>query len=347
MTVVVARWLALAAWLPVVFGAEETMYHNPVIRADTPDPGVLSFNGRYYVVATSANNSVTEKYPIYESSNLVDYSFVGYVFPTAESRPTWAVMDYWAPEIHVVPLSGSMLAYFTARNTEGRLCIGVAESLSGTPAGPFQDSGACIVEHNYHGIIDATFFYDAPSNSQWLLFKLDGNDKGEPTPIYIAKLDESGKQVVGDWIELIRNDEEWESMLVEAPWLIRYEDAYYLTFSGSMGFYYAVGVAKSTSLTGPYTKFAGNPMLHTDYEKTPEPSHVPGLVGPGHSSMLETAPGSWVMWYHVWPNDVEINFSQTRYTAMDAVQWKEVDGELWPIIEGSVPSESFVPVPDY
>jgi beta-xylosidase len=319
-------------------------YRNPVILEDTPDPGVFQYNGSYYVIATSAQNYVTAKYPIYKSTDLVNYELVSYVFPSPEYYPPWVTNDYWAPELHEIPKTGEILAYYTARRYDGHLCIGVARSTTGLPEGPFQDLGV-LVDDPYYGVIDATFYYDAKSDQQYVIFKIDGNDKGDPTPIYIAELDDSGTRVVSSWTKLIVNDVAWESMLVEAPWIVEYNNEYYLLYSGSMGFYYAVGVAKSKSIMGPYTKFANNPILHTDYEKTPEPSKIPGLVGPGHCSLLQTAPDTWVMWYHVWPNDVDINFGQPRYTAIDTVEWTTINGETWPVVKSGVPSEFYTPIP--
>lgn len=69
-------------------------------------------------------------------------------------------------------------------------------------------------------------------------------------------------------IELIRNDLNWEATCVEGPWIIVENEYYYLFYSANVfnvsG--YSIGVARSRSLFGPYTKF-GPPILHTDWNK--------------------------------------------------------------------------------
>lgn len=62
-------------------------FTNPVINADSPDPGVLYYNGYYYLVGTNSNSQGL--YVIRKSRDLVDWKEVGVVF-TNDDKPKWA-----------------------------------------------------------------------------------------------------------------------------------------------------------------------------------------------------------------------------------------------------------------
>lgn len=87
------------------------------------------------------------------------------------------------------------VAYFTARHTDGKLCLGAATSSSAT--GPFQDLGQPLVHDATMGMIDATELEDA-SATPYLVWKADGNAVGKATPIYGQKLDTAGTALVGN-----------------------------------------------------------------------------------------------------------------------------------------------------
>ena len=140
--------------------------------------------------------------------------------------------------MHVLT-SGKLALYFTARSkSNGRLCIGVAMAEdSSNPRAGFTDAlGGCLVS-NTLGAIDATFFKE---NSQdYLIWKIDGNSQGKPTPIMLQELDPSGTSFKEGSTakEILRDSLPWESTglwgLVEGPWIIHRGDWYYLFYSGS------------------------------------------------------------------------------------------------------------------
>jgi hypothetical protein len=48
-----------------------TSFNNPVIpNKNNPDPGVIEFNGVYYLVATANLYEEANKFPIYKSTDL-------------------------------------------------------------------------------------------------------------------------------------------------------------------------------------------------------------------------------------------------------------------------------------
>ena len=129
----------------------------------------------------------------------------------------------------------------------------------------------------------------------------------------------------------------WEHALVEGPWVVKHNNTFFLFYSAN-GFAsprYAIGVARSLSLLGDYSKnTAANPILHTNFSSVDPHS----LQGPGHCSVIHAPPyddHSWVIIYHAWHYD-HIGGGNPRVDAVDPVVW---GSDNWPYIaHGGVPS---------
>jgi beta-xylosidase len=102
-------------------------------------------------------------------------------------------------------------------------------------------------------VIDASFVRD-PDGTPYLLYKIDGNAHGQPTPIYLRELRGDGLGFADGAapVELLRNDPgSWEGGVVEAPWLVHHDGAYYLFYSGNVYDHrYRTGVARASAITG-------------------------------------------------------------------------------------------------
>ena len=90
---------------------------------------------------------------------MVTWQRRGWVFPRG-SWPSWAYIDMWAPEIHLV--NGTFTVYFTARSKKTKkLCVGVAFSVEPrNPFGPYQDIGYPLIQHKV-GILPFIHSYDS------------------------------------------------------------------------------------------------------------------------------------------------------------------------------------------
>jgi GH43 family beta-xylosidase len=293
------------------------LYVNPVIPTSCADPGVLRDGSQYVLSCTSGD--APNAFPLQTSTDLVHWSKVGSVFPTA-SKPKWAASDFWAPEIHHV--GTHYVAYFTARHTDGKLSIGAATA--GSATGPFVDLGQPLVHDPTMGMIDATEFA-AGDGTPYLVWKEDGNASGKPTPIYGQRLTSDGTALLGTRQTLITNDLGWEGGVVEGPWVVSHAGQYYLFYSGNSyaNATYAVGVARAQDPLGPYTK-AGDPILKSNAT----------WVGPGHCSVIDTPEGDTYMVYHAWPPAHD-----ARVTLVDAVHWDD-----WPSVP-EAPSVHSRPMP--
>jgi GH43 family beta-xylosidase len=298
-------------------------YQNPILAFDCPDPGVLaeaSDNGRrYYVTCTGG------PFPIRTSKSLLFWEDSGsFILPNG--KPAWAANGgrNWAPEIHRV--GNAYVAYYTTVNASDSLCIGA--STASSPLGPFKEGTKPLVEHP-HGVIDATFFEDE-GGARWLFFKNDGNGQTpqQPTLIYAQQLALDGLSFAAGSTpkEVLRNDVgTWEGHVIEAPWVVKRGQYYYLFYSGNVfDSNYRTGVARATKLTGPYTKF-GPPILANNAV----------WEGPGHGSVVHVGDLDYFV-YHAYPKGVG-----KRFTLLDRIDWK--DG--WPKIHDGTPSRSLQPGP--
>ncbi len=332
------------SWLPPGAAAEEIIpqaslralaseaaspkppYINPVTPFDCPDPGVLALEaGGYAMVCTGG------RFPVRRSDDLVLWEDSGAAI-LPDGKPAWAANGFrnWAPEIHRI--GAGYVAYFTSVNGADVLSVGAASASD--PFGAWSDRGGPLVEAAV-GVIDPSQFTDRDGR-QYLLYKIDGNSQGQPTPIYLRELAADGLSFAAGSqpVELIRNNPAtWEGGVVEGPWLIERGGTYYLFYSGNVYDHrYRTGVARSASLTGPYEKH-GAPILGNNER----------WVGPGHGSVVAVGGADYFV-YHAWTatpgggNDGAIG----RQVLVDRIAW-EADG--WPRINDGTPSRAPEPWP--
>jgi GH43 family beta-xylosidase len=164
------------------------------------------------------------------------------------------------------------------------------------------------------------------------LWKEDGNASGKPTPIRIAPLSADGLTVTGAATTLIENDRAWEGAVTEGPFMIEHAGQYVLFYSGNSyaNATYAVGAARASAPTGPFTKEPA-PILTTSSS----------WVGPGHCSVVDGPDGASVMVYHAWKAGCVNAPGCGRETMVDRVAW---DGSGAPSVQLS-PSANDRPAP--
>ncbi|MGE0327372.1 MAG: glycoside hydrolase family 43 protein [Polyangiaceae bacterium] len=296
------------------------LYANPVVDVDCPDPGVMLDGDTYYMACTPG-----PKYPLRSSKDLVHWQSEGSVFSDA-TKPSWGTGSFWAPELHKV--GSGYVVYFSAKSsTSGTFAIGAASASS--PTGPYTDIGQPLITEPSPGAIDAHYFR-ASTGKHYVLWKIDGNAVGQSTPIKIQELAADGLSVVGNATTLITNTASWEGALVEGPWMVEHGGEFFLFYSanGYASSSYAIGVAKSNSPTGPFTK-KGSPILVSKG----------AWAGPGHGSVLQGPSGDWVHIYHSWVAG-KIQQSPGRVVLVDRIQWSGG----WPLMRGA-PSSRSQPLP--
>ena len=310
--------LVLSFALPMTQAAAQprSNYSNPVMAGDYPDPSIIRVGEDYWATATTSHWAPL--FPILHSTDLVNWQVVG---AALQKRPDWSDGNYWAPEISFY--RGRYFIYYTGHKKGGSLCVAVMTANS--PRGPYTDHGPLICQDA--GSIDAMAVTDE-NGRRYLVWKEDGNSRNQPTPIWAQPLSTDGTRLVGERRELIRNTAAWESNLVEGPFILRRGDYFYLFYSGNAccgrGCNYAMGVARSRRLLGPWEKDPANPILKGNDD----------WKCPGHGSIVADTRGRDFLLYHAYhPKDFVY---AGRQALLDEVKWGS-DG--WPTInDGKGPS---------
>ncbi|MDX2138677.1 MAG: glycoside hydrolase family 43 protein [Chloroflexota bacterium] len=310
--------------------ADETL-RNPVISTNFPDPFILEVDDVYYAYSTGSSS---RNVPVATSTDLVRWTIGRDVLP---ALPRWVNLnrpDVWAPE--VLEIDGQYRLYYTARDrASGKQCIGLATS--DLPGGPFRDPSEApfICQSNVGGSIDPSPFRDQ-DGTLYLYWKNDGNCCMMATYVYVQELSPDGTTLVGEPIQLVRNDEGWEGPVVEAPTMWLNDGSYYLFFSGNVysSEAYAIGYALCAAAVGPCEDAPENPILSSDLESRPL------VLGPGHQTLLMDDAGDTWLFYHVWQVTDGGILTRTRQVWMDRLIW--IDDR--PTIQG--PTREVQPAPD-
>lgn len=302
--------LTLFLWSEQGF-SQGRLLPNPVLPGDRPDPTVVKIGEFYYASATS--NEWAPLFPIFKSDDLENWELINYVFP--EGAPSWAKNNFWAPELAYDEKQGKIYAYYTARDKESnRLSVAVASADS--PDGKFRDHGPLVAQEL--GSIDAFEARDE-NGKLFLLWKEDGNSKGQKTPIWAQEINEDRTQLLGEMKELFHNDQPWEGGLVEGIAVFQKNGYFYATYSArgccEITCDYVTGVARSKSLLGPWEKFDQNPVIQ-DNES---------WKCAGHGSVVEKDGEFWLL-NHAYNSIGSVYVG--RQGVLQKVEWT-ADG--WPV----------------
>ncbi len=282
--------------------ASARTYRNPLLPGHVmADPFVLRVDKQYYLYATTDGRG----YEAFVSGDLVNWESKGRAFNDPRGGD-------WAPEVfHHRGGDGNFYLYYTdtmpgPRRGPLEKQIGVAVAKS--PLGPFKDK-VVLATHS----IDAHLFQDDDGSLYLYYVNLSGGFKiiVQPMADPLNKKDEPKVliQPTADW-------EKRSGEVTEAPFLLKHKGTYYLMFSGSGADSpnYGVGYATSKSPTGPFVKYAGNPIAQRGGN----------VFGPGHHCVIEGPDGKLWMLYHQ-KQDAGQNWR--RFLALDPL-WFDEQGVL-------------------
>ena len=285
-------------------------------RVPLADPFILYENGTYYAYGTNSRVGIT----VATSTDLVHWKM-----DQGRSKDGLALhMDdsfgkkfFWAPEVYRV--DGRYVMYYSA---ETHVCAATADS----PLGPFrQAEKKPILER---GGIDNSLFIDDDGRA-WMVYV--HFDKGNV--IWLTEMEKDGLHAKpGTARMVLRAEKGWEIMnprcsVTEGPFIVKIGGTYVLTYSANdyRDRDYAVGVATARSLEGPWTKYAGNPILRRRF----------GLVGVGHHSLFKDADGKWRIVFHA-HNDDGKDAIQPRRMYIAGIYFKTVDGVPVPVVDDNL-----------
>ena len=300
-------------------------YRNPVMAGDFPDPTAVRIGPEYWAIATKSGGQPSP--PILRSPDLVHWTVAGYLYTSA---PAWSTgSQVWGPWLD--RRGDQYLVYYSARKKGGRPCVTVG--VSNQTIGPYTDVGPLICQPN--ASIDPSVVRNVHGRA-FLVWKENGGDS--PSSIWVQPLAADGLSVTGSAHKImVGSSKNWEHGLVEGPRIIRRHEWLYLFYSGGRccsppGCTYALGVARSKSIYGPWTRFKQNPVLKSDKE----------WLCPGHGALVQPPSGHWWLLYNGWRANAPP--SEGRQMLLDLVHWSRKE---WPFFKrGSRPLNSTQPVPD-
>ncbi|MDR7128617.1 beta-xylosidase [Algoriphagus sp. 4150] len=292
--------------------AQSRAFDNPVLAGDRPDPTVVQIGKYYYASATS--NEWAPLFPIFKSTDLVNWELVNYIFP--DGAPDWAKNNFWAPELSYDEKQKKIYAYYTARDKDSNL-LSVAVASADSPESKFTDHGPLVAQE--YGSIDAFEARDE-NGKLYVLWKEDGNSKGQKTPIWAQEVNEERTELTGEKHELFTNDQPWEGGLVEGVAIFQKNGYFYATYSArgccEITCDYVTGVARSKTLLGPWEKYDMNPVLKDN----------DNWKCAGHGTVVEKDGDFWML-YHAYNTEGSVYVG--RQGVLEKIEWTSDD---WPIL---------------
>lgn len=228
---------------------------------DGADPFILTYDNQYYLFFTSLEDG----FKCYSSSDLISWKDEGYALKRGEGilGDKW----YWAPEI--IYYKGLFYMVYVANE---HLSIATSKS----PKGPYYSNNNKFLGST--NMIDGHFFLDDDGKMYLFYVKFENANV-----IYMAEMNEEMNDIKEETERfVIRAEEPLEIIsgyeVAEGPFILKHNNKYYLTYSCNhyISPYYAIFLATSDKITGPYVKVKDNPILKKDEEK----------VGVGHHSFF-------------------------------------------------------------
>ncbi len=290
-------------------------FTNDLGITDIGDPFLLKISeNEYYLYCTSAEDG----FYCWRSEDMVNWTDKQMCYTRKED--SWGKDSFWAPE--VVAYQNQYYLYYTARNENGSLRIGLA--ISDTPNGPFLDiKNEPLMDFGY-ATIDGNVLIDE-DGFKYLYYARDCSENmvGDihTSQIYVVCLSDDMKSVVGEPIFLTTPQQQWECLSGdylwnEGPEVIKHNDTYYLTYSANYyaSSLYSIGYATSKSPLGPFVKAEENPILTS--------GELNDVSGTGHHSFVMSPDNSelWIA-YHSHTNvsnpsgDRKVNLARAGFTS--------------------------------
>lgn len=296
-------------------------------------------SGYFYLYCTNTQCEMGDKGmmydrgPIFRSSNLVDWTWVGSVFDGNSDALDWHDKNagVWAPSVIKV---GNRYNYYYSLSLWGDSNPGIGVATSPTPYGPWTHYGK-LLDQEMTGVkngIDPQPFYDGEN-----LYMIWGSFFG----IACTLLTDDGTELFyGDAVKehityLIEDNTDGE-MDVD----INYEGSYVIRREGKLYYFGSQGTClNSTASTYRVRagvcdnfgeKFATHDGITLDKEPYGEEVVSPSdkVAGVGHNTVVQDFAGEYWLFYHGY--DIEGEFGE-RIVFMDKLLWDE---NGMPYVEG-------------
>lgn len=253
-----------------------------IVKVPLGDPFIMLWEGKYYAYGTYSDNGIA----VFVSDDLLKWSSTTSL--ALHKDDVWADRWFWAPEVYHV--NGKFYMYYSA---DEHICVATSSS----PLGPFkQEIQKPMIEDEK--CIDNSLFID-DDGKPYLIF--DRFNDG--LNIWIAELESNLTEIKPATMKKCINvSQPWEEVwprVNEGSFIVKRNGVYYMTYSANSyeSQFYGVGVATATNITGPWTKYEGNPIFQK-----------PGnLVGVGHSAMFTDKEGKLRIVFHAHNSTAKIH----------------------------------------
>jgi len=241
-------------------------FQNPFFPG--ADPFLLTHEGKYYLYCTDESGLAPDGFLVYQSEDLIQWENKGYCL---HKDNVMGQHWFWAPEV-----SFHNGKFYMVYSAEEHIAVAVADS----PLGPF-----CQTEKRWlreEKAIDSHLFFDDDGTVYLYYVRFDGGNK-----IFAARMAPDLLEIEEEYDAcLIQAEEPWETvdcLVAEGPFVLKHKGLYYLVYSANhtRSKDYAVGYAVSETPAGPFRKFDGNPILHSNSI----------ACGVGHNSFAPTLDG--------------------------------------------------------
>ena len=284
------------------------------------DPFVLYDGGTYYAYGTGSADGI----PVMTSTDLENWTpNVGGAKGglALHKDDSFGERHFWAPEVYKVE-GGYAMCY----SAEEHVLFAFAKS----PLGPFvQEEKKPLFDFK---AIDGSIFRD-DDGRVWLFFvKVENGNV-----IYQVEMERDLRKCRPETMRKVFGaTEKWELRnpnchVAEGPFVVKVDGTYVLTYSanGYTDKDYALGAATAKSVEGPWTKYAGNPILRRRF----------GLVGTGHHSFFRDAQGKWKIAFHAHNTHDKIH---PRLMHIADVEFVDANGTVVPDIGSHIDAVSAV-----
>jgi beta-xylosidase len=279
------------------------------VKIPLGDPFIMLWEGRYYAYGTYSADGIM----VFVSDDLLSWQI-----PEGASsglalhkKDVWSDRWFWAPEVY--PINGKFYMYYSA---DEHICVAISDN----PLGPFkQETKKPMIENEK--CIDNSLFVD-DDGTPYLFF--DRFNDG--LNIWVAELEENLADIKAETMaKCINVSQAWEEVwprVNEGAFVIKRNGTYYMTYSANSyeSPFYGIGFATASNITGPWTKYEGNPIFQ-------KPG---GLVGVGHSAMFTDKDGTLRIVFHAHNSTTNIH---PRHMYISTVRFESRDGREVMVID--------------
>ncbi len=236
-------------------------YRNPIDSEQIRDPQITKVGKEWYLTGTSfpffESIGQSPGVKIWKSNDLTHWKFVTIAVKPSSGR--WYQNRFWAPELFPFKKKWYLTFNCPYPDVKGAQSVGlaVADRVSGPYRVLTQDEP--LTKGN-----DATLFED--DNGKVYLFR---------SGLSAVEVDLPNARTVGEPFKVLQagGDGDWDGTSqggprvgLEGPSVFKHNGTYYLLYA-SWGRGYEEGYATASTVFGPWTKYAGNPIYGAQDEE--------------------------------------------------------------------------------